>query len=132
MGQIRKRGDIWWIRYYRNGRRYEESARTDKWEKARDLLRDREGDVAKGVPISPRIGRVTFEDAVKDILNDYSVNGKSSRQSEDDRHRGRTRAVVPRAAHGFDHDCGHPCVCGRPAREWLRQRDHQSRTRRAQ
>lgn len=32
MGQLRKRGDIWWIRYYRNGRRYEESARTEKWE----------------------------------------------------------------------------------------------------
>ena len=54
MGQLRKRGEIWWIRYYRNGRRYEESAQTDKWEKARDLLRKREGDVAKGVPISAK------------------------------------------------------------------------------
>jgi hypothetical protein len=39
-------------------------------------LRDREGDVAKGVPISLRIGRLTFEDAVKDILNDYQINGR--------------------------------------------------------
>jgi len=78
MGEIRKRGKTWWIRYYRDGRRFEESARTDKWEKARDLLRDREGDIAKGVPISPRIGRVRFEDAYKDLLNDYQINGKRS------------------------------------------------------
>jgi len=43
MGQIRKRGGVYWIRYYRNGRRFEESARTDKWETARDLLRTKEG-----------------------------------------------------------------------------------------
>ena len=70
MGEIRKRGGRYWIRYYRNGRRFEESAKTDKWETARDLLRDREGDIAKGVPISPKIGRLRFEDASKDLLTD--------------------------------------------------------------
>lgn len=30
VGQFRKRGGVWWIRYCRNGRRIEESARTDK------------------------------------------------------------------------------------------------------
>jgi integrase len=78
MGQIRKRGGVYWIRWYREGRRFEESAKTDKYESARDLLKQREGDVAKGVPITARIGRLKFEDAVKDILNDYSVNGKRS------------------------------------------------------
>src|SRR5262245_42672592 len=81
MGQIRKRGGVYWIRYYRNGRRYEESAKSDKWESARDLLRTREGDVAKGVPISPKIGRVTFEDAAKDLLTDYEINGKRSKDN---------------------------------------------------
>ncbi len=47
-------------------------------ETARDLLKVREGDVAKGVPISPKIGRLRFEEAVKDLLNDYSINGKRS------------------------------------------------------
>src|SRR5438128_2497210 len=78
MGELRKRGGVWWIRYYRNGRRHQESARSEKWEAARDLLRTREGDVAKGVPISPTIGRLKFQDAAKDILNDYQVNGKKS------------------------------------------------------
>ena len=66
MGQIRKRGGIYWIRYYRNGQRIEESARTDEWEEARDLLRTREGDIAKGVPLSAKIGRLRFEEAADD------------------------------------------------------------------
>ena len=59
--ELKQRGRVWWIRYYRNGRRYEESARTDKWEKARDLLRDREGDISKGLAITAKVGQVRFE-----------------------------------------------------------------------
>jgi len=81
MGQIRKRGAVYWIRYYRDGRRFEESARTDKYEGARDLLRQREGDVSKGVPISAKIGRLRFEDAAKDLLTDYEINGKRSHKN---------------------------------------------------
>ena len=33
-GELRQRGRIWWLRYYRDGRRFEESSRTDKYEKA--------------------------------------------------------------------------------------------------
>ena len=78
MGQIRKRGGVYWIRYYRDGRRFEESARSDKKQTAVDLLKIREGDVAKGVPISAKIGRLRFEEAAKDLLTDYQVNGKRS------------------------------------------------------
>src|SRR5262245_51387490 len=46
--------------------------------KARRILRDREGDVEKGVPISPDVGRITFDDAVADLLNDYSINRKKT------------------------------------------------------
>ena len=38
-GPIRKRGGGWWIRHYRDGRRFEERARMDKWETERDLLK---------------------------------------------------------------------------------------------
>ena len=77
MGQIRKRGGVYWIRWDREGRRFEESATTDKWETARDLLRQREGNVSKGVPISAKIGRLRFEDASKDLLTAYEINGKT-------------------------------------------------------
>ncbi len=78
MGQVLKRGNVWWIRYYVNGRREEESARTDKKTEAEKLLKQREGDVAKGLPISAKIGRLRFEDAAADLLNDYKINGKRS------------------------------------------------------
>jgi site-specific recombinase XerD len=42
------------------------------------LLRKREGDVAAGVPISAKIGRLRFEEAAKDLLTDYEINGKKS------------------------------------------------------
>ena len=78
MGEIRKRGTRYWIRYYTNGLRHEEPARTDNYEKARDLLRDREGEIAKGVAITAKVGRVRFEDAAKDLVTDYTVNKKRS------------------------------------------------------
>jgi integrase len=78
MGQIRKRGRVYWIRYYRNGQRIEESAKTDRYETARGLLRDREGDISKGIPITSRSTRLIFDEAVKDVISDYTVNGKRS------------------------------------------------------
>jgi ABC-type dipeptide/oligopeptide/nickel transport system ATPase component len=76
LGEIRKRGDVYWIRYYRNGKRHEESARSARKADAERLLAIREGDVAKGVPVSAKIGQLCFEDAVKDLVNDYKANGK--------------------------------------------------------
>ena len=70
MGELRQRGRIWWIRYYRDGRRFEESAKTDKYEKARDILKQKEGDVANGVPSSPAMGRMKFDEAMTDLETD--------------------------------------------------------------
>src|SRR5262245_42488397 len=78
MGQIRKRGGVYWIRYYAQGRRHEESAKTSVYEEARDLLKKREGAVAAGAPITAKMGRLRFEDAAKDLLTDYQINGKRS------------------------------------------------------
>ena len=47
MGQIRKRYNTYFIRYYRNGRRYEESTHSSRKQDAVDLLRVREGNIAK-------------------------------------------------------------------------------------
>ena len=78
MGTLRKRGDTWWIRYCRNGRRYEESAHSARKGDAIDLLRRREGDIARGVPVTPKLGRLRFEEAAEDVINDYRTNGKRS------------------------------------------------------
>ncbi len=41
-------------------------------------LKIREGDSAKGVPVTPKIGRLRFEEAAADVLNDYRTTGKRS------------------------------------------------------
>ena len=70
MGELKRRGQVWWIRYYRDGRRYEESAGSDKKGDAERLLRIKEGAIARGMPITPNIDRVRFEELAADLLND--------------------------------------------------------------
>lgn len=78
MGQLRKRGNVWWLRYFRNGKRYEESSGSDKKGVARDLLRLREGDIAKGMPVSSRMNRYRFADAIADIKAEYRAKARRS------------------------------------------------------
>ena len=78
MGELKQRGQIWWIRYYKNGRRYEESSGSEKESDAKSLLRLREGDIERGVAITPKVGRIRFDEAVKDVINDYRTNRKRS------------------------------------------------------
>ena len=78
MGQLRKRGDTWWIRYYANGKRFEETSRSTKELDAKNLLRQREGDIARGIAMTPKVGRVRFEEAAEDLFNDYRANRKRS------------------------------------------------------
>lgn len=80
MGELRQRGKgkIWWIRYYRNGKRYEESSRSAVKKAAVDLLKLREGDGVRGMPVTPKIGRFRFDEAAADVVNDYRTNGKRS------------------------------------------------------
>ena len=73
-----REGPTWWIKYYQHGRLVQESTGTTKDTVARRLLRAREGDVEHGIPITPKMGRVTFEDAATDVLNDYQINGRKS------------------------------------------------------
>ncbi len=67
-----------WIKYLQNGRVIRESTETTKETVARRMLRSREGQVEHGIPINPQMGRISFEDAAKDIVNDYTANRKRS------------------------------------------------------
>lgn len=78
MGYLYKRGNIWWVKYYRNGRPIRESAGTSKDPEAKRFLKQREGDVATGGLIIPRVERVRFEDLAQDYENDYQSNGRRS------------------------------------------------------
>ncbi len=78
MGHIRKRGNVYWIRYYSSGKRIEESAGSGKYGDARELLRTREGDIARGVPVTVASTRLTFDVAAADVVADYTTNQKRS------------------------------------------------------
>jgi hypothetical protein len=43
MGSLYRRGDIWWVKYYQNGRALRESTRTAKEAEAKRFLKLREG-----------------------------------------------------------------------------------------
>lgn len=68
----------WWMKYHRDGKAHSESAETDKKTEALRLLQSRLGKIADGVPVSPKMGRLTFDEAKDDIVNDYKVNAKRS------------------------------------------------------
>jgi len=78
MGQIRKRGAFYQIRYYRNGQRIEESTKHTKYDDARTLLNQREGDIANGVPLSAKMGQIRFTEAAADLLTNYRINQRKS------------------------------------------------------
>ena len=69
---------IWWIKYQVGGRPQCVSSGSDKKGVAQDLLKTREGDVVKGVPVTAQVGKIRFEDAADDLLNEYRTNGRRS------------------------------------------------------
>ena len=48
MGALRRRGTIWWLLYYRSGKRCEGSSGTDKKREAEKLLTLRDGRFGQG------------------------------------------------------------------------------------
>jgi hypothetical protein len=67
MGSVysRKRSPYLWIKYHQHGRAVRESTETTNLTVARRMLRAREGDVERGIPIDPKVGRITFHEAVR-------------------------------------------------------------------
>jgi integrase len=85
MGSLYKRGTIWWIKYYANGRPIRESTGMEKETEARRILKEREGRVAIGQPILRRVDRIAYEEAAQDIRRHYRTTG--SRDLEEAEHR---------------------------------------------
>ena len=69
---------VWWIKYYRDGVPIRESTESEKESVAKTLLRQREGDIVRGVPVTSQTNRVTLEELAADVVNDYKVNNKRS------------------------------------------------------
>jgi hypothetical protein len=63
-----KGSKFWWIRFHVNGRRYEESSHSTKFEDAVRLLKIREGDSAKGLPVQPKMNKLTVEEGLAAVV----------------------------------------------------------------
>lgn len=79
MGSVRQRGRSGWLLDYygANGRRYRETIRAASRAEADRILKQREGELARGRPLFAT-DKVTFEDLAKDFIRDYEVNGQRS------------------------------------------------------
>ncbi len=75
MGMIYKRGSVWWIKYYQNGKPLRESTKSKKEADAKRLLKKREGEISEGKPPGIYFDKIRFEELAEDLLLDYQVNG---------------------------------------------------------
>lgn len=80
MGSIYKRGNVYWIKYYKNGKLYRESSKSPKKMVAKRLLGRREGDIAQGKTPGIYFEKVFFDDLSEIFLRDYRINQKKSLQ----------------------------------------------------
>ena len=78
MGHIYQRGTIYWIKYYRKGRPYQESTKSEKEADAKRLVKEREGEIAKGGVPGIHFDRIRFEEIAEGYLTDYRVNKRKS------------------------------------------------------
>ncbi len=66
---------VYWVQYYRNGKKYRESSGSTKRADAERLLREREGSIAKGLPVIPNVEKTKFHDLLQDLIVYYQVHG---------------------------------------------------------
>lgn len=98
-GSVFQRGRVWWVAYYRRGKRFQESSHSERERDAVLLLRKRLGEIASGVHIGPKADAVTFEDLTALLDKHYEVRRLRSAQ--------RMREAVARLA---EHFAGHKAL----------------------
>src|SRR5438094_8871374 len=85
MGALYKRKAMFWVKYYVNGRPIRESTGTNKESEARRFLRIREGRVAAGQPMLPRVDRIRYDEIAADLRRHYETTGERKLDEADDR-----------------------------------------------
>ncbi|MBL7224670.1 MAG: tyrosine-type recombinase/integrase [Desulfobacteraceae bacterium] len=77
-----REGGIWWIKYYKDGKPYYESAKSKKETDAKRLLKKREGEISEGKLPGIYYDRTRFEDLEKMFLRDRRINNKSVKDAK--------------------------------------------------
>src|SRR5262245_55441114 len=79
MGQLYQRGRVWWVKYYRDGRPVRESTGVAGGigkappQAVKTFLKQREGRVADGSPVLPRVDRIRYEEIEADLKQHYEA-----------------------------------------------------------
>lgn len=81
MGSLYKRGNVWWCKYYSNGRPIRQSTGCEGEQEAKRVLRVREGKAASGALIVPRVDRIRYDEIAEDLKAHYRATG--SRQARE-------------------------------------------------
>jgi integrase len=66
---------FYWIAYYSDGKRHFEGTESEVKGDAQKLLTDRLGDIGKGVPVTPKMGKKTLGDGLQAVVDDQEMNG---------------------------------------------------------
>ena len=77
-GRVYQRGNVWWIQYGFRGEDIRESSKSEKKPDANKLLKRRLGEMGRGKLVGPSEERVTFEELLRGLEQDYEVNGRAS------------------------------------------------------
>jgi integrase len=75
-----KNRPTWWIKWKAAGRWQYATSGSERREDAVRLLRLKEGDVAKGLPVTSKVGRLRFEEAVTDLENYHESLGRNTKK----------------------------------------------------
>ena len=104
MGMIYKRGKVFWIKYYCDGRPIRESSHSTTKTPARKLLRDREGCAEMGAPLLPKVRNTTVETVLADLKAHYETTGQRTLREAETRLIPLRQFFTGRRANGINGD----------------------------
>ena len=68
----------YWMKYYVEGRPFQESTRTSDKDRAKRILKIKEGEIAAGLYRGPNIDRTRYEDLAELVRQDYELNKRKT------------------------------------------------------
>jgi len=81
-GSIYRRGNVYWIKYFVDGKPFYESSKSDRKGDAERLLEQRRVEIATGIHLDTEARRVRIGQLLDELLLDYEVNGKDHAWAE--------------------------------------------------
>ena len=71
-----KESPVIWMKYYWNGKPYQESTGQEVWVEAIRCLNDKLGEIAKGKPAGMRFDKVMLAELIEDLKADYKLHNQ--------------------------------------------------------